>query len=162
MGHYVNQGLTVRVRDPEGQPAALNDWRVSFISNTDLNRQSKYFFVPRNEEWHILNIWVEYTAVNAGGARQLVIDLENAVHDILARVIPNTTQDANTVRHYNVGPSLANLDDFYDAAVDWLSTPIPPTWVVPQRTNLHVYEENGINSQDDMIVHVLIGRRLVG
>lgn len=161
IGHFVPQGQPVIIRDPDGVPTTINDWRVAWLINEELNRQSKRFFVPPNEEHHILNIFVVYTADGVQGARQLVVDLEDYDHFLRARVIPNTTQDGGTVRHYNIGPGLANMDDFYDATVDWISTPIPPTWVVPGRTNLRIWEENAISAGDDMLVYVLIGRRLV-
>lgn len=110
----------------------------------------------------MLYIWIEFTTINAGGARQIVVEIEDATHDILARIPAGSTQDANTARHYFYGPGMADLTEFRDVSTDWLSTPIPPTLVLPERTNIHIYDENAISGQDDMIIHMDIGRRLVG
>jgi len=154
-----HQNAVILLRDPDGESKIAPLWRVT-VMHPPGGGAVEIATVPHRFEWHILNIWVEYTTPDdQAGVRQLVVECQDPNGNIIAQQRARATQAANTTRLYNFGPSLAENDAFYDT--DFLTTPIPPTWILPPRYNIRTYDNNIASAADVNDTRLLIARRIV-
>jgi len=138
-----------------------DDWRVSLLSDETADDSDKSFTVPADTEYQILWIWVEYTSTAAAGNRQLEIQVQDAVADVIAHLArAGAVQAASLTRYYQFGPGLADLGAFRDT--DYLTTPIPPTSILQAGDILRIWDNNAVAAAaDDMICQIQIASRTV-
>jgi len=120
---------------------------------------SRIIGVPNEREWHILNIWVEYTSDATQGDRIVTVEIRDTADNIVGQIRAGAVQAASLDRVYNFGPSCNDLDAFRDT--DWLMTPIPPTWIIPAGYDVHVYDQNAVAAGDATTVRIHIAHRVV-
>lgn len=137
--------------------AASTAWEIQFESDEATGDNDKTITIPNGHVWHILTIRVEYTSDANAGDRQLAIQFRDSSNDVIWEVRPNITQAASLTYLYHFGSSMSDLDTIRDS--DWLSTPIPPTLILPSGSNIRLYDNNDISAPDDMIVHLIVGER---
>jgi hypothetical protein len=131
----------------------LDNWRVADINDTTADDNDKSFTVPADTERHILWIWVEYTSTGTAGDRQLVVEVQAAGPDVIAQwARAGIVQTASLTRYYQFGPGLP--DDIAFRDTDYLRTPIPTSGVLKAGDILRIYENNDVDDDDDMIVHI--------
>lgn len=137
---------------------ATNPWTIQFASDEALNDSDKVITVTAGMVWHILAIRVELTSDVNVGNRQLAIHFRDAANDVMWEVRPDLVQAASLTYLYNFGSSMADLDAVRDT--DWISTPIPPTLILPAGSDIRILDNNAVSAAgDDMVVHLIVGER---
>lgn len=141
-----------------GEPVAPLAWEISYVDDEAANDSDKTITVTDGAVWHILAIRVELASDANVGDRQLAIQARDVGGDVQWEVRPDLTQAASLTYMYNFGSSMSDLDAVRDT--DWISTPIPPTLILPEGSDLRIYDNNAVAATtDDMVVHLIVGER---
>jgi len=150
---------TLSPPNPNVNVVGATAWGITYIDDEALNDSDKVIVLNALYVWHILAIRVEFASDANAGARQLAIEIRNIDNDVQWEVRPDLTQAASLTYFYNFGSSMSDLDDVRDT--DWVSTPIPPTLILPAGSDLRIYDNNAISAAgDDMIIHITAGWRM--
>ena len=143
---------------PDGDSTVIALWRADFVEDETANND-RSLRIPINEEWHILNVFVEYVSSAVAGNRQLVLEIQDPAGDAVAQIVPDIVQAASLTRIYEFAPGLSDLDAFRDT--NYLTTPIPPTWIFGPRSLIRVYDNNAVSNADAMQIHISIAKRRI-
>ena len=123
--------------------------------------QDKTFSVPAGEDWHVMWIWVEYLSDANAGTRQIRVDVRDSADDVIMSFVPGATQIESLQRYYLFAPGNADLTAFRDT--DYLSTPIPPTLILPELFDIRIYDQavvtGGDTAGEDAIVQMMVMNR---
>lgn len=147
-------------------------WRTAIFSNESTGDPDKDLRVPTDRYYHIYSVRVEYASESSGSTtlsgsttvRQIIMQVLDGDSDIVWEVRPGATQAGDSVsspRMYSFAPGNADLTAFRDT--DWLSTPIPPSLILPPTFTLRVFDQaistagTSTSSANDMQVHVVVG-----
>lgn len=134
-----------------------HSWSVRYEDDESLNDNDKTFTVTAGMVWHLLAARVEFTSDATVGNRQLELRILDAANDTQWSVVPDLVQAASLTYNYNFGPSMSDLDAVRDTT--WVSTPFPPTLILPAGSQINIFDNNNVAAGDDMIVHLLIAER---
>jgi hypothetical protein len=142
----------------EVQTVLPSSWEVAYVDDEALNDSDKTIAVTAGAIWHILAIRVEFVSDANAGARQLAIEFQDGAGDVQWEVRPDLTQAATLTYLYNFGSSMSDMNAVRDTT--WVSTPIPPTMILPENSQIRIYDNNAVSAAgDDMIVHLTIAER---
>lgn len=141
-----------------GRMVIDDDWEIVLVSDETANDSDKTLTVPASTYQQVLWIWVELTTTATAGARQLVIQIQDAATDVIAEWRPGATQAESLTRYYIFAPANADLTGFRDT--DWLMTPIPPTLILTAGQIIRVYDNNAVDAAaDDMVIQMQVARK---
>jgi hypothetical protein len=149
-----------QIVDALGRQRIYDDWTPSLQSDEAANDSDKTFTVPASTQWKIKWIWVEYISDGNAGNRELVVEIQDAAADVIARVKVGIVQAASVTRYYMLAPNVVELTAFRGtAAADYLST-IMPEWVLPAGYIVRVWDSVAVSAAgDDMVCQVGIESR---
>ena len=112
------------------------------------------------EEWIIKSIWLEVATDATVGDRQIVVEIQDTVDDVVAQWRVGIIQTASLTRYYYLAPGLPNMTAFIDT--DYLSGPIPE-WHLPAGYDIRIYDNNIVAAAgDDIIIQMLTLQREAG
>lgn len=138
-------------------PVYLVDvWTLQLLPD-EAAGNNKMFEVPQGQEYQVLWIYVEFTTVAGGAARQLEIDVLDNTGDIIGQIRPGVTQAASNTYYYMFAPSLADLTAIRDT--DYLMTPFPPTIFLPGYYQIRVFDNNNVDNTDTINVQMMVASR---
>jgi hypothetical protein len=154
-----------QIVDSDGNPITVtnpfiisDNWRISLVSDETLDDNDKTVItVPTGEEIQILWIWVEFVTTATVGNRQLAIQIQDSDSDIIGEFRPGIVQAASLTRYYMFGCALADMGSFRDT--DYLSCPIAPTLILSGGNKIRIYDNNNVDSDDDLIVQIQVATR---
>ena len=129
------------------------DWRYRSMegpSTFDNDGLTPIFTVPDREIWHILSIWVEYTASNTSATRQVRVQVLDASTDVIMEMAPGVTVTASQVRYFHMYPGAADLTAARDT--DLITTPIPAGLLLRPGWQLNVTENSSGDTTDSEIM----------
>ena len=133
-------------------------WTIRYVDDEAPNDSNKVIAVPANMIWHLLAARVELATDANAGNRQLELRILDNAADIQWSVVPDLTQAASLTYNYNFGPSMADLNAVRDTT--WVSTPIPPTLILPAGSQVNILDNNAVSiAGDDMVVHLTVAQR---
>lgn len=72
------------------------------------NDSDKSFTVPGGVDWRIKHVRAELTTTAAAGNRRVVVEIQDASLNVLARIQAGIVQAASTTVAYNFAPGLAD------------------------------------------------------
>jgi len=155
----MGNSILMLVRHISGQARAAADWSPQWHASTagdnDVSIQ-----LPWGEEWHVLFVWVIVTTSGTAGDRQIVLEFRTRSNEVRGQIRVGATQAASLTRYYMFAPALADMGAFRDT--DYLTTPLPVGTILPERSILRVYDNNGVSANDAITVRVLAAKRPVG
>lgn len=127
-------------------------------SDVTLNDSDKTFTVTAGEEWEILSIWVEFTSTATAGARQIVVELQDASSDVIAQLRAEATVAQSQTRYILWAQGAPHDTAFI--STDYMSHALPKIFL-PAGYKIRVYDSAAIDAAaDDMIVHMMVRERL--
>lgn len=146
------------VRDTDGLAVALPLWRAFFHGR--LGGVGMNIHVPRNEEWHVMSVWVEYVSVVGGGNRQVVLEFLDGAGVVHAEFRARVVQAADLTRYYQFGPNLNQDAAFYDT--NFLTIPMPPDIILEPLGQVFIYDNNSTSPLDRIDARLVARKRLIG
>jgi len=145
-----------------GEQIIADSWIPELQADETADDSDKTFTVDADEYWRIQSIWVEYTSDGNAGNRELVLEIQDAAADVIARVKVGIVQAASLTRYYMLAPDVVELEAFRGtAAADYLSTIIPKFtllsgWIV------RIYDIAAVSAAgDDMVVQMIIEKKTI-
>lgn len=137
-------------------PAA---WVPVLKADEALNDSDKKFTVPADKEWLLQLIRVELVTTATAGDRQLAIEIQDDVDDVIFEAIAGNVQAASLTRNYHFAAGLSDLTAFRDTT--HLSTPLPPI-MLPAGYDVRIFDNNAVDAAvDDMVAQMLVLERTV-
>jgi len=128
-------------------------WTPALYADEVADDSDKSVTVTAGQVWEILWIWVELTTSADAGNRQLVIQIQDNAADVIAEVRTGIVQAASITRNYLFAPAISDMTAFRDT--DYLTTPLPPTFILPEAFVIRVYDNNAIAAAaDDMVIQM--------
>lgn len=138
----------------------VDTWVPTLIADETVDDSDKSFAVPASTYEQVLWVWVELTSSAAAGNRQMTLEIQDDAADVIGRWKAGAVQAASLTRNYCFAPANADLTAFRDTT--YLSTPIPPTLILPPAYIVRVYDSAAIAAAaDDMVVQFMTARRAV-
>lgn len=139
--------------------AVRDDWRYFSGEgpSTYMNDGSvAHFTVPDNTVWHILSLWVEYTASDTVATRAIRLRITDDTGDVLLEAAPGVTVTASQVRQFVFYPGAPDLTSARDT--DWISTPLPAGLVLLPGWQIQLLEQSsGDTSDSEIMLAQLLG-----
>ena len=129
------------------------DWRYlsrEGPSSHDNDGLTPTFTVPDREVWHVLSIWIEYTASDSAATRQLRVRVQDDTDDVMLEMVPGLTVTASQVRFFHMYPGAVDLTSARDT--DLITTPIPSGLILRPQWDLVVMEESSGDTTDSDIM----------
>jgi len=144
--------------DGIGVLAVGHGWDTQIQSDVVENQNDKTVTVPANEEWEILWIQLQYTCSATVGNRALQLDFRNGSDSARFRT--------------RLAVNLVALDDEF---VIWVPgyaretaiansiiyQPIPPASVLTAGFDIRIFDQNDIDTNDNMSLHIYTTERQV-
>ena len=144
--------------DALGRLKINDDWAPSLQADENLNDSDKTFTVTAAKVWEILWIWVEFTSDGTAGSRQLTVELQDSLPDVIFQMRAGIVQAQSLTRYYLFAPMGAEIVAFRDT--DFLYVPLPPKIVLPASYIIRVYDKAAIAAAtDDMIVQMMVNQK---
>ena len=132
-------------------------WTPALQVDEALNDSDKKFTVPAGKEWMLQSVRVELASTATVGNRQMVVEIQDDVDDVVFEAIAGNVQAASLTGNYHFAPGVSDLTAFRDTT--HLSTPLPPL-VLPAGYDVRVYDNKAIDAAaDDMVVQMLVMER---
>lgn len=129
-----------------------NEWTIALWAEETANDSDKQIAVTANQVWQLLHIWVEFTTTVVVGDRQITIEIQDGAADVIARIRSGVEQAASLTYRYLFAPS---MNDLLANRNEWVSTPMPPTFIFPETYIIRVYDITATDAAaDDMIVQM--------
>jgi hypothetical protein len=158
----VNGGLNIEpvVVDSCGHLVIGDQWSLLLRSDETANDSDKELTVPAGTEQQVLWLWVELATTATVGARQIVVEIQDAANDVVAQWVAGVTQAASLTYNYCFAPGNADLIAVRDS--NYIMSPIPPTLVLPAGYGVRVYDNNAVDAAaDDMVIQMMVAARAV-
>lgn len=138
--------------------AGGDGWTITYSSDEGNNDIDKSLQTPAGKVRQILWVWVELTTTGTAGNRQIQLQVLDSSDDVILALQTGIVQAASLTRNYLLAPGSADMTAFRDTA--YLTTPIPPTLLVPGGFKLRIHESKLIDANnDDMQLHVMYAER---
>ena len=131
----------------------LRDWKYKGQegpSTYDNDGVLAHFNVPPRETWHILSLWVEYTASDTAATRAIRMIVRDLADDIVMEVAPGVTVTASQQRDFLFAPGAADLTAARDT--DLIMTPIPSGLILPPGWDIGMIEQSSGDTTDSEIM----------
>ena len=131
-------------------------------STYDNDGATPTFTVPDREVWHVLSIWLEYTASDTVATRQVRLVVQDADNDIMLEVAPAVTVTASQQRDFAFYPGAPDLTAARDT--DLITTPIPAGLILRPGWDLIAIEESSGDTTDSdiMLVQMMYAKVPIG
>lgn len=128
------------------------DWRYFSGEGPDTTNASPvndtgHFTVPNDTIWHILSIWMEYTATATAGTRSPRIRIVDDTGDVVLEIAAGTTLTASQARQYAFFPGAPDLTSARDT--DLITTPLPSGLIMLPGWEIQVLGGAGADTTDD-------------
>ena len=143
--------------NPDGDLRYHSNWAPSLQADEAANDSDKEFTVTVDKEWHLMWLWVEFASSGSTGNRQVEVQLKDGSDDVLMQLQAGATQAASLTRNYLFAPGTADLTAFRDTS--YLTTPIPPTIILPASYDIRVWDNNAVANNDDMTLQMMVLER---
>ena len=131
----------------------VNDWRyLSREGPSTYNNVGPTFTVPDREVWHVLSVWVEYTASDTAATRALRLVVQDDTDDIMLELAPGVTVTASQQRDFLFAPGAPDLTAARDT--DLIMTPLPAALILRPGWDLSVIEQSSGDTTDSEILLV--------
>lgn len=142
--------------DSAGRLTVVNTWNSTLQVDENANDSNKSFSVPAGLDWHVMWIWVEYTAGTTAGTRQLAVIIQDSAGDTIMEIFPGVAPSTISVlTKYMFAPGAADLTAERDS--DYISTPLPPTLILPELFTIQIMDQAAIAADsDDMLVQMMV------
>lgn len=151
-------GTPLDVTSDINDPVYIKDtWAFGTVYAITAN-QSQVIIVPAGKIWQILSIYVDLVTTATVGDRLLEVLLRDNLGNNVGMIRAGVVQAASLTRRYMLAPGLADLTAFRDTS--FLTTPIPPTWIIPAAFSLLIQDNNAIDAAaDDFTVRVMYAEK---
>lgn len=129
------------------------DWKYRSMegpSTMDNDGATPTFTVPDREIWHILSMWIEYTASDSAATRQIRVRIQDGANDTIMELAPGVTVTASQARFFHMYPGAADLTAARDS--DLITTPIPAGLLLRPGWDIVVMEESSGDTTDSDIM----------
>ena len=129
------------------------DWHYRSMegpSTMDNDGLTATFTVPDREIWHILSMWIEYTASDSAATRQIRVRIQDGANDTIMELVPGVTVLASQARFFHMYPGAADLTAARDS--DLITTPIPAGLLLRPGWDIVVMEESSGDTTDSDIM----------
>lgn len=115
-------------------------WRpgLDIGSSSEINLQT--ITVPSGFEWHVLSIWIDYTASDTVATRAIRIQARMAADTVILEMAPGVTVTASQRRYFAFYPGAADLTAARDT--DLITTPLPGGLILPSGYDLYFNEQS--------------------
>jgi hypothetical protein len=134
------------------------DWRVTLTQDENTDDSDKIFTTPMGEEWQILWVWVEYTSTATAGIRQLEIQIQDAISNVIGQFQTGVTQSEGLTYKYLFAIGVPDLTLVRDG--NNITTPLPAGTFLSAGQKIRVWDNNGVDaSADDMVVRMQYASR---
>ena len=131
----------------------VNDWRyLSREGPSSYDNVGPTFTVPVREVWHVLSVWVEYTASDTAATRQIRLVVQDDTDDIMLEIAPGVTVTASQQRDFLFAPGAPDLTAARDT--DLIMTPLPAALILRPGWDLSVVELSSGDTSDSEILLV--------
>jgi len=131
----------------------VNDWRyLSREGPSSYDNVGPTFTVPVREVWHVLSVWVEYTASDTAATRQIRLVVQDDTDDIMLEIAPGVTVTASQQRDFLFAPGVPDLTAARDT--DLIMTPLPAALILRPGWDLSVVELSSGDTSDSEILLV--------
>ena len=136
----------------------VDTWVPTLLPDEAADDSDKSFVVPASTYYQVLWCWVELTTTATAGDRQLTLELQDGAADVIAQWKVGVVQAASLTYKYCFAPANADLTAVRDT--NYLSTPIPPTIIIPATYIIRVYDSAAVAAAaDDMVVQLMVASR---
>lgn len=114
-----------------------------------------HFNVPPREVWHVLSLWVEYTASDTAATRAIRAIVRDLADDIIMEIAPGVTVTASQQRDFLFSPGVPDLTAARDT--DLIMTPLPAGLLLLPGWDLSVQEfSSGDTTDSDILITQLL------
>ena len=131
------------------------EWKIRSREGPDTydnDGLTPHFSPPDREVWHVLSLWVEYTASDTVATRALRVVIEDADDDIIMEIAPGVTLTASQQRDFHFAPGLADLTAARDT--DLVTTPLPYGLFLRPGWDLMVIEQSSGDTTDSEVMEL--------
>ena len=134
-------------------------WESKVVTSTTVNDSDQAIAVTLGEQWHIMSVHVKYASTATAGNRQIVLQLLSGA-TVVDEVRAGLVQAASKTYYYTFQPGAENMIALVDS--DWLTTHIPPTWILGYGESVRVLDNNAVAAAaDDMEIRMRVLARSV-
>ena len=119
-------------------------------STYDNDGLTAHFRVPEREVWHVLSIWIEYTASDTVATRAVRVVIQDADSDIMLEIAPGVTVTASQQRDFLFSPGAPDLTAARDT--DLITTPLPSGLILRPGWGIYLNEQSSGDTTDSDIM----------
>jgi len=135
-----------------------NTWDLQLQAEETADDSDKLFTVPAGRIWQVMWIWIELTSTATVGDRQIEVLIRDSADDTVMQLQAGVTQAASLTYNYLFAPGMPDLGALRDST--YLTTPLPPTLILPAAYDIRIYDNNAVAAAaDDMIIQMMIGEQ---
>src|SRR3990167_3062176 len=129
----------------------VGDWKYTSREGPDTyDNVGAQFTVPDLEVWHVLSLWLEYTASDSVATRSIRIIVQDDTDDVIFEIAPGVTVTASQQRDFAFFPGAPDLTAARDT--DLIMTPLPGGLVLRPGWDLVVSELSSGDTSDSEII----------
>ena len=136
----------------------VDTWVPTLLADETADDSDKSFVVPASTYEQLLWVWVELTTTATVGDRQMTVEIQDSGADVIGQWKAGVVQAASLTYKYCFAPANADLTAVRDT--NYISTPLPPTVILPAAYIVRVYDSAAVAAAaDDMIVQIMVATR---